>query len=551
MLYGLKRMFLLLAALLIGSVARAYEPQIRGIDIRCVLDSTGCAHITEEWEVCVASGTEWYLVRTNLGEIEIENLAVREGEAIFQNLQDWDVDATIAQKKEKCGLRSVPGGYELCWGVGSYGDHVFTVSYDMTNAVKSLTDYDMLHLQFISDQLSSSPQRARLRVSVESGHLDEENSRVWGFGFEGYAGFAGGEIRAIAEDGLGYDDSMILLIRLDKGIISNPSCVWDEEFQISLDTALEGSDWDDVPKTFREKVIRAFAKVFDFIFRYSWAALLVAYLYISDYYDRKKFLGTRKKLVSWCREVPFGGDLCTTSFTLGKIAEGCGDNGVASAMILQMIQSGAIETLRAGDDPDRIDLVIGDRAKIGHLPEPVGKLWDILNEAGGDDGILRDKEFSQWAQKNRKRVSDWVDSVYKAGEASFVSGGYGTRSRANQKGIREVQKAYGLKKFLMDFTLIGERASFEVVLWKQYLVFGALFGIADKVATELKNIAPGYYVESIEKSHMNSAIGMTNSLAGSISSARSSYLSSSGGGGRSSRGGGGGFSGGGHGGGSR
>lgn len=548
--FNIRRFLLLLHVFLLGAAAYAQSPQIRRIDVNCVLDSTGCAHITEVWDVCVASGTEWYLVRTNLGEIELKNLTVKEGGTVFQVLQDWDVNATIAQKKEKCGLNSVPGGYEICWGVGSYGDHVFTVSYDMTNAVKSLTDYDMLHLQFISDQLSSAPQLARIRVSAESAALDEDNAAVWGFGFEGYAGFAQGEIRAVADGGLKYDDSMILLIRLDKGIISNPSCVWDEEFQISLDTAMEGSDWDDEPKTFREKVIRALSKIFDFILSYSWAALIVAYLYLSDFIDMWKFLGARKKSVTWCRDIPFDGDLCTTEFALGKIYEGCLNN-VASAMILQMIQLGALEVSGPADDAGNVNLVFGDRSRLDGLPEPVGKLWDILYEASGDNRILEDKEFSKWAQENRKRVSKWVDTVDKTGEDAFVKGGYGTRTMAYGAGRIEIQKALGLKKFLLDFTLIKERVSYEVVLWKQYMVFGALFGVADKVAEELKNIAPEHYVESAGSSHMYSTISMTSSLGGSITSARRSYMASSGGGGRSSRGGGGGFSGGGHGGGSR
>ena len=64
----MRKIVLLISTLLIGIVAHAYDPKIRNIDIKCVLDNTGCAHITEVWDVCVAGGTEWYLVRTNLGE---------------------------------------------------------------------------------------------------------------------------------------------------------------------------------------------------------------------------------------------------------------------------------------------------------------------------------------------------------------------------------------------------------------------------------------------------------------------------------------------------
>ena len=97
----MRKIVLLISTLLIGIVAHAYDPKIRNIDIKCVLDNTGCAHITEVWDVCVAGGTEWYLVRTNLGEIEIKNLSVQEGDNTFQYVESWDVNASLYQKTGK------------------------------------------------------------------------------------------------------------------------------------------------------------------------------------------------------------------------------------------------------------------------------------------------------------------------------------------------------------------------------------------------------------------------------------------------------------------
>lgn len=542
----MRKIVLLISTLLIGIVAHAYDPKIRNIDIKCVLDNTGCAHITEVWDVCVAGGTEWYLVRTNLDEIEIKNLSVQEGDNTFQYVESWDVNASLYQKTGKCGLNKVYDGFEICWGVGSYGDHVFTVSYDMTNAVKSLNDYDMLHMQFISDQLSSAPQHASIELSVEGASLSADNAEVWGFGFDGYAVFNDGAIMAEASDGLLYDDSMILLIRLDKGILSNPSCVWDEDFQVALDSALEGSDWESGSSPFMKRV----KHVIETVLNYLWLMIFPIYLYVSDAIKIRRFLGVSKKNVSWCREVPFQGDLCTTEFVLGMIAEGCMSH-IASAMILQMIQRGAIEVAKSSAGDDKVDLILGDRSKLEGLPEPILKLWDLLSEACGDDRILQDKEFKEWSMRNRRLVSKWVDSVDKTGEKSFLLHGYGakygSKTRCTARGGEEALKALGFKKFILDFTLIGERASYEVALWDSYLVFGALFGVADKVAKELSDIAPEYQHASSVMSSMSSihsAIGISNSLSSSIASASTS-------GGRSSRGGGGGFSGGGHGGGSR
>ena len=56
--------------------ASAFTPSIRDVDITLTLLPDGTASIHERWDVCAADGTEWYLVRGNLGDIEIGNLAV-------------------------------------------------------------------------------------------------------------------------------------------------------------------------------------------------------------------------------------------------------------------------------------------------------------------------------------------------------------------------------------------------------------------------------------------------------------------------------------------
>jgi uncharacterized membrane protein len=115
------------------------------------------------------------------------------------------------------------------------------------------------------------------------------------------------------------------------------------------------------------------------------------------------------------------------------------------------------------------------------------------------------------------------------------------------------------KNFLNDYTLIPERSSSEVGLWKSYLIYGQIFGIASKVAEEFKKLYPAEFatVEQtigaplsrniivLDSLSRNSYNGAVNRVAG--------YKAGSfkGGGGHISFGGGGGFSGGGFGGGSR
>ena len=177
----MRRIIVIAAALLFSIAAFADYPTIRNIDISVSLQRDGSANISEVWDVRVTEGTEWYLVRNNLGDISIENLSVSDESGLdYINEGRWDVDRSISKKAGRCGLHYTGDGVEICWGLGTYGDHVYTVSYTMTNAVKSLSDADMLHLQLVSPGLSSRPKNVKVRISNVPDSTRFGASVLWG-----------------------------------------------------------------------------------------------------------------------------------------------------------------------------------------------------------------------------------------------------------------------------------------------------------------------------------------------------------------------------------
>ena len=111
-------------------------------------------------------------------------------------------------------------------------------------------------------------------------------------------------------------------------------------------------------------------------------------------------------------------------------------------------------------------------------------------------------------------------------------------------------KLYGLKKYLQEFSDMKNKEAFEVKLWDEYLMFAYIFGMADKVAKQFKNLYPEIIQEMQESNFNYDTFIFVNNLStrsvSAASSARSAAQSySSGGGGFSSGGGGGGSFGGG------
>jgi uncharacterized membrane protein len=127
-----------------------------------------------------------------------------------------------------------------------------------------------------------------------------------------------------------------------------------------------------------------------------------------------------------------------------------------------------------------------------------------------------------------------------------------------------MQQLLGFRKYLEDFTLSRKRETQEVHLWQEYLVYGTLMGISEKVAKQLKDIDPVLFEKAVgyDYTTFSGALTSLDSLSRAITSANRYHVASStysgggggswgGFGGGSSYGGGGGFSGGGHGGGGR
>lgn len=545
----MRRIIVIAAALLFSIAAFADYPTIRNIDISVSLQRDGSANISEVWDVRVTEGTEWYLVRNNLGDISIENLSVSDESGLdYINEGRWDVDRSISKKAGRCGLHYTGDGVEICWGLGTYGDHVYTVSYTMTNAVKSLSDADMLHLQLVSPGLSSRPKNVKVRISNVP-----DSTRFWGFGFVGESFKDGEDIVFESSESFSRKSSVIVLLRFEKGFF-NSSSVRNRGFEEVLAKALEGSRFEDEKKDrndFLEELLNIFLISLPFLIVFGGLAGSAA--------SKRRILGCKPSKVEWSREVPYDGDLQKSNYTLKRLGEtGKAGNTYASALILRMIYSGAIQIIKK--DEKKIDLAFND-SKAGALDANARGLYDMMKDASGKDEILQEKEFSKWSRRNYRRVNKWIESSLESGRDSLEAASLIEGQRYTPKGQAEARKLLGFKKFLNDFTLVGERTSREVGLWQDYLVFASIFGIADKVAKELHDIDPQFFEEvmAYDFNTVNWILWRNSMLSNSITNAQvraADAMSRSSGsfggfGGGTSFGGGGGFSGGGFGGGAR
>ena len=108
----------------------------------------------------------------------------------------------------------------------------------------------------------------------------------------------------------------------------------------------------------------------------------------------------------------------------------------------------------------------------------------------------------------------------------------------------EALKLAGLKKYLLDYTLIKDREAIEVEIFEDYLIYAQVLGISKQVSKQFKELYP----DIIEQTNYNSYDNLVYinlcatrgiSRANSASAAAQNYTSGGGGfsgGGGSSRG---------------
>lgn len=561
----MRRKLFTLAALLLSAVsAFAYEPRIRDIDVKACLHEDGSALVTEKWDVTVASGTEWYLVRSGLGAADITDLNVFDENGQFTNIGKWNIDASIQQKTGKCGLNPISSGYEICWGVGSYGPHQYTVIYRITDAVDILNDADCFHFQMVSPGLTARPEHVKVSISVRNTQLDTAAVKFWGFGYTGATYIEDGEV-CFESGGDEYtrNSSIITLLRFEKGLF-NGGNVCNKDFDQVKEEAFRGADFgsDDNDEDFLANLIEALF-VMGFIFMIFIAPILTAFNGGVSKRTKKKILGCKEKDVPWFRDIPYEGSLFATNYTLEKLGQANNSGNLASAIMLRMIYKGVLDVQK--NKKGNPEFAINPNADLNYMTEAEKSFLEMLKTASGEDSVLQEKEFSKWAGKNARQLYNWSTGLKNEGVHELDRQGCTLYSTQGQQKARE---ALGFKKFLKDFTRMQEKQSVEAVLWQEYLVFASMFGIADKVAKEMKEINPDLYTSMIPgttTTTFTDIYTMTNMFGRSISNGikvgnpaakySTSYGSSTsswhGTGGHSSFGGGGGFHGGGFGGGSR
>lgn len=545
----LRSEWVLLLMLLASATSLSARPYLHSLDIRVVLSHNGDAHITETRVMDIDSeGTECYIGLGNMGGSEVRDLQVTDENGLeFTNIGDWDVDRSRDWKTGKCGIVYKHNGYELCWGLGESGSRTYTTRYVITSLVHAYPDADAIRHVFLDQDVSPKPDKARLSIEAEDSTLfSEENCGIWGFRFGGELSFEDGKIIVHNTEPFDYRGALYMMVRFDKGMFE-PTIQEDDTFEHKKELAFEGSDYisDDEEWTWEDTLILLAMIVGIFVVPIVGIIWYLLYVWRA----RKKV----NKDLLWYRDIPLSGNLQQANDMINAYKYFNTDyNNLLSACILKLIDMGAISIEQRLNSKGKTDqlFVIHELKDQGDQPLLLRKIHSMFKTAAGDDTVLEPKELRSFMRSSKNEsITD-----------SFINTLHTKTSISNYKErLDDVRQVFGLKKFLKEFSLLDERHVNEVSLWKDYMIYATLFGIADQVIKDMKKINPEYFnmdqvAAQMANDHTLPIIYSTlhSGTSRAVANKAAREARASGRGGHSSwGGGGGGFSGGGFGGGVR
>lgn len=535
--------------------------EIRSVETTVEVNKDGSAWVTQVWDVeAGSSGTEFYMPVSNLGEMTISRLSVTENGQTFESLgEDWDVDRSRRWKTGKSGIVLKRDGVELCWGLGEEGPHVWTVRYLLTGLVQAYDDADAFNYMFVNRGLDPAPQRATVTIkpAFACEEWTPENTRVWAFGFYGEIYVENGTVAVRTTESMGRNSAIIALVAFDQDMFT-PDVTAGGPVQDLIDRALDGSSYgeDSDDDSF---LMRIFGIGFIIAFLFSIFTAVYAGVATARGYKWKKSLFGQKKITGWFRDVPLEGNLHAAQYLLTKgkrFGASNPANNLIGAFFLRWIMNGSILVQPDPKSEKRVTLLF--KAEDVSDDDVENDLYSMAREAAGSNQLLERGEFEKWSRKNYKKLTAWPDRSIARGKSWFHNKLYFvTDETCTAEGAAEARHLVEFQNFLSDFTLSDQRGASEVSLWKEYLVYAQLFGIADKVAAQFKKLYPAEFAQVANETGLDSTtfiymMNWTNNISThSFNNAVSRAGSVSGGGGGASFGGGGGFSGGGFGGGGR
>lgn len=546
----MKRKLLLLLLLILP--INVYADHMYNVNMDINIGKNGVANIEETWVVEANGGSEWYKTMYAMGGSELYDYKLSmDGKNL--TYKEWDVNESLSEKAGYYGINYTSDGLELCFGKSDMKKHTFKLEYKISNYVFNTDDSQVLYWTLLPNVSVDN-----FSVNVTSYYKFPDTLDVWGYGYKGYAYVKDGKI-SMSNEGSLNDDYVVLLVKFPQETFDTTYRVAGyDTFDDILNMAEEGTyeydygDYTEYKPNIFEKIFAIFTTIMTFL-PFFLVAFVIWYNTVRNGYGYKDNRTINKKNTMMFRDIPCNKDIYYANALVMLNNFNYKETNIFGAIILKWVREKkiAFRNEKNGFSKETSSLDLTMNPEFDNSLEK--ELFDVMYKASGD-GILEAKELEKWCRKHydkffgifKRITNEKIDDLKSAGHI------YKRQYKGECKKYNVMDdtlyddsvKLYGLKLYLQEFSRMNTKEVMEVHLWDEYLMFAYIFGIADKVAAQLKNLYPEVIMQNPDMDY-NTIVYVNNISRRSVSaasSARSAAESYSGGGGGFSSGGGGGGS---------
>ncbi len=286
-------LFIVISATLLGFAEEKQTPETR-IDIEMTLNDDGSADILQKWKVLSKGKGQSYDLDIDVSDnMEVENFRLQDETGVeyflassFENWETFTQKSFITQQSER--------GRTIRWGTNYDGIHKYEISYTITDAVKSYTDYDGLLMNLMSEYQFADVQKVSVHIKkagfkLKRG-LEKEDCRVYFSSGNEDVNFSEGQIHAGDWDWKP-NKSLRVLLKLPKEFL-HPTSKMESDFESLMiredpSYALEKKPKKITPKMSEESGIKSEGKK-----NFSFLHLILGFGFLAGYFilkNKKKF----------------------------------------------------------------------------------------------------------------------------------------------------------------------------------------------------------------------------------------------------------------------
>lgn len=548
-------LFIILFVCSIGVVSASNS--IKKISMDIYVDENGNAHITEVWDAKLSEGTEGYHPYFNMGNSTISDYSVSDDTGVTYTYKEkWNIKDSFDSKKHKNGIYKDGNEIDLCWGISEYGTRKYTLKYTINNYIYNTTDgVQVLFWQLIPYDMNPKPKDVYIKIHADKRF--EDTLEVWGYGnYGGTAYVYDGYIEMQPpEKGLKSSDYMTVLVKFPEGYFNTTNKI-NKSWQEVFDGAEEGTTkYDPDKEDFWDTILGIIGVLF-------WPILIILIAIFGSKFgnvDRIKNKVYPKGDVLPFRDLPFKDDFHRAYLIADEYKLLSKKTDYLGSLLLKWIKDDIVSVTT-----EEKGIFKNKETKIEFKKVPTDdqelKMYNMMKEAAKDD-ILETNEFKKYCSSHYSSVLGWFDTLLTTEYSKLAAdpkmiGPVMVKNKEIQGATdllnEKASHMAGLKVFFKEFTSMKDKTAIEVKMWREYLIYAQIFGMAKEVAKEFKDLYPDQITDQMYNDIiLINTFSSTGVSAATTARSRAQSYSSGGGGFSSGGGGGGSFGGGGGGGGFR